>query len=285
MLMAVPLVLGYCCGRIARGMRHVKPGWRNRLLWFSSADANETVLVGFAVLVMASALTLTMSRSGILGLLAALVISGWFVARRQAAGSSRVIGVGYLIVIAVVAVWWTGFDRLAARFAESGPVDASGRLGIWTDTWRLAGRFPIVGIGLNSYGTATLFYQTVNPTLHFTAAHNDYLQILADGGALVAVPAALVIVALIRAVRRQFRAVSHERSEYWIRIGAVMGILAVALQEAADFSLQIPGNAVLFVVLLALAARRSSNGEKAGRLFKKAQPATTEDVPATRLGT
>ena len=260
MLMALPLAVGYFCARVARGMRRVKAGWRNRLVWLSSADASETILVGFAVLLMALALTITMSRSGIVGLLAALMLSGWSVIRRQATGSRRAIVAGYLIFVAFAAIGWTGFETLAARFAQNGTNDVGGRLGIWGDTWRLAGRFPLVGTGLNTYGVATIFYQTVEPTKRFTEAHNDYLQLLAEGGALVCIPAILVIVAFVWLVRGRFREESVESSEYWIRTGAVTGILAIALQELSDFSLQMPGNAVLFVVLLAIAARPTSAG-------------------------
>ena len=271
MLMALPIAVGYFCARVARGMRQVKPGWRNRLVWFSSADASETILVGFAVLLMALALTLTMSRSGMLGLLAALIISGWFVARRQATGSRRAIVAGYLIFVAFVAAGWTGFDSLAARFAQNGTADIGGRLGIWSDTWRLARRFPIVGTGLNTYGAATLFYQTVDLKQHFAEAHNDYLQLLAEGGALVCIPAALVIFAFAWTVRRRFREVSVVSSDYWIRIGAVTGILAIALQEISDFSLQMPGNTVLFTVLLAIAVRSSSEGRRIHSLPRENQ--------------
>jgi O-antigen ligase len=258
MLMALPLAVGYFCGRLARGMRQVKPGWRNRVLWFSSADANETILVGFAVLLMALGLMLTMSRGGILVLLAALVVSGWFVARRQATASRRAIVTGYLIFVVFVAVGWTGFDRIAARFAQSDVSGFNGRLGIWTDTWRVAGRFPIAGTGLNTFGVSTLFYQTVDLEQHFAQAHNDYLQLLAEGGALVCIPGVLLIFTFAWTVRRRFREVSSESIDYWIRIGAVTGILAMAFQETIDFSLQMPGNAALFVVLLALAARHST---------------------------
>ncbi len=147
-----------------------------------------------------------------------------------------------------------------------------------------------MGTGLNTYGAATLFYQTVEPTTHFAEAHNDYLQLLepfspprsgrlqpacggppkgghytlvktalAEGGALVCIPAALVVLAFAWTVHRRFREVSVEGSDYWIRIGAVTGILAIALQETSDFSLQMPGNAVLFTVLLAIAVRSSQS--------------------------
>jgi O-antigen ligase len=257
MLMALPLVIGYFCGRVARGMRDVKPGWRNRIVWFSSADASKTILAGFAALLMALALVLTMSRSGAMGLLVALVVSAWFVARRQSTGSRRVLIAVYLILVGAVAVWWTGIDRLADRFNETGPVvGLNGRLGIWADTWRIAGQYPIAGTGLNTFGTATLFYQTADLARHYAQAHNDYLQLLSDGGLLVCVPALILIVVFVARVARRFRESSSD-SDYWIRIGAVTGILAIAFQEAVDFSLQMPGNAALFVVLLVLASRRS----------------------------
>ena len=41
MLMALPLALGLLCGGIARAMRGVRHRWRDRLLWFSSPDANR----------------------------------------------------------------------------------------------------------------------------------------------------------------------------------------------------------------------------------------------------
>ena len=66
------------------------------------------------------------------------------------------------------------------------------------------------------------------------------------------------MVAFVRIARRRFRAASGHSSDYLIRAGALTGIVAIALQEAVDFSLQMPGNAVLFVVLLALAIRRPS---------------------------
>jgi O-antigen ligase len=258
MLMALPLVIGYFSTRITRGMRGIKPGWQNRVIWFSSADASETILVGFAALLMALALVLTMSRSGATGLVVALAISGWFVTRRQSAGAKRATIVVYLLFVAFFVVWWTGLDRLAARFADAQTVDAASRLGIWADAWRIAGRFPLAGTGLNTFGTATLFFQTADPDRHYAQAHNDYLQLVSDGGILVCVPAAIVLGVFVWRLNRRFQETSGD-ADYWIRMGAVTGILAVALQETVDFSLQMPGNLALFVVLAALATRRPTS--------------------------
>ena len=114
--------------------------------------------------------------------------------------------------------------------------------------------FWLTGTGLNTYGVATLFYQTSAQGFHLREAHNDYLQLAAEGGVLLGVPIACAIVALVRAMRRRF--VSSSGSSYWIRLGAVTGLSAIALQSIVDFSLQMPGNAVMFAVLCGIALHR-----------------------------
>jgi len=114
-----------------------------------------------------------------------------------------------------------------------------------------------VGTGLNTFGTATLFYQTADLARHYVQAHNDYLQLLSDGGLLISLPVAILLAVFVGRVASRFRESSSD-ADYWIRIGAVTGILSIACQEAVDFSLQMPGNAVLFVILVVLASRRSS---------------------------
>jgi hypothetical protein len=76
MLMALPIVLALLCAGLERGMRGLKPGWRYRLLWLSSPEANRLVLLAAGAAVMALALVLTMSRSGISALAVSLALTG-----------------------------------------------------------------------------------------------------------------------------------------------------------------------------------------------------------------
>jgi O-antigen ligase len=84
-------------------------------------------------------------------------------------------------------------------------------------------------------------------------AHNDYVQLAAEGGLLVGVPAAAAAFLLGRAIRRNLRAARAESRGYWIRAGAAVGLVAIAIQEVFEFSLQIPVNALLFATLAAVA--------------------------------
>jgi len=44
----------------------------------------------------------------------------------------------------------------------------------------------------------------------------------------------------VGAVRRRFREGLDDRTGYWVRLGAVTGIVAIAFQEIVEFSLQMP---------------------------------------------
>ena len=132
----------------------------------------------------------------------------------------------------------------------------SGRIGIWRDTLRIIHDFPLVGTGLNTYGIAMLAYQSHGTEARAVEAHNDYLQLAAEGGLLLVIPFIFVIGVFAREVRRRFNEASDDTRTWWLRVGAVTGIASVALQELVDFSLQMPGNAVLFVLLMAVAVHR-----------------------------
>ena len=119
---------------------------------------------------------------------------------------------------------------------------------------------PLPG-GLNTYGVSTLLYPMSDPTRHAMEAHSDYVQILSEGGIVFAAAALFVIVQLTRAIRAGF-AQPQTASLYWVRTGATLGLIAMAIQELTDFSLQMPGNAVLFVLLAAIAMHRPPRHER-----------------------
>jgi O-antigen ligase len=256
MLMAIPLALGYFCATFSRGIGEVRPSLRDWVLWLSSPDASKAVLAGFAVILMGLALMLTLSRSGIFSLAVAVIVCGYAGVRRQRGALARSAVFASLMLSSLLIVVWAGVDAIAARFAAVDTVALGGRLAIWQGGARMLEDFWLTGSGLNTFGVATLFYPAVVPGHHLREAHNEYLQLAVEGGVLLAIPALAAIIAFVVAVRRRFAA--REGSSYWLRLGAVAGVIAIAVQSLVEFSLQIPGNAALFTTLCALALRRSA---------------------------
>ena len=252
MLMAVCLLIGWLFGQIERTV----PGGGGRrprhLEWVSSAEANGLLRTGGVVLVAAISLFWTISRSAIVGFGVGAAAFAWLAFGRRRLGTTRRAAVlATLGAALLVGVAWRGPDLLTARFQDD--TNLVGRLAAWRDGREVVRDFPVFGTGLNTYSTAMLFYQKSNPKEHLAQAHNDYLQLLAEGGLLVTVPAVLAIALLVRAIRRNLRAARGEARGYWIRAGAAVGLLAIAVQEVFEFSLQIPANALLFCTLAAIA--------------------------------
>ena len=215
-------------------------------------------LVGFAIIVMALSLVMTLSRSGIACFMIALAVSGIAVVRHKARRSGRAFVVSYLAFVAILSMSWAGLDAITTRF-QGVEWTLEGRLFAWQDALRIFRAFPAAGTGLNTYGIATLFYQTFQAdSVHFAEAHNDYLQLLAEGGMLLVIPAVALIALFVREVWLRFSEGLDDNTGYWLRLGAVTGLIAISLQEIVDFSLQMPGNAALFVLLCGIAVRKTS---------------------------
>lgn len=261
MAMAVSLSIGLFLGTVEASASKVVPTWRARILWLSSQSANEVMLVGFGILVMALSIILSASRSGVVCLAFVLLLAIWMTARSRSSRVRAAALVACLLVAAVGAVAWGHVDDVVSRFQS---VRADDRPAIWRDAIHVARDFPLAGTGLNTFGVAMLHYQTVPGDELYIEAHNDYLQILAEGGLLLALPVALALAVFVREIWRRFSEGRDDTRTYWIRAGAVVGLCAMAMQEFVDFTLQMPGAAVLFVVLAAIAIHRPIGTENPG---------------------
>lgn len=256
MLMVLPVSLGYLCAGLARAMRGVRPAWHDRILWLSSPEANKLIMTAVGIAVMGLALVLTMSRSGIAAMAAALAVTGWFAMRRLQGRSRKVAAGGYLVLLVILVVGWAGVESLASRFGESSWEQLNGRRGASADAAATFTRHWLTGTGVNTYQVSNLIYQQHDNAKSFvSAAHNDYLQLAAEGGLLLLGAVASCLLLFVRDVRRRF-AEDGESSAYWLRAGAVTGLIAIGLQETVEFSLQMPGNAALFAVVCAIALHK-----------------------------
>lgn len=255
MVMALPVVAGYSCAVLAQTWRSREKGVAATLRWITTVEASRFVLVSFCALLMGMALVLTGSRSGVASIAIAMMVFAYLAMRQFERRRPRILIALYLAVFLGGAIVWAGTDATIGRFLLA-RADSPGRLVAWQDTLRIIRDFPWFGTGLGTYGQAMLVYQTANRPVMYAQAHNDYLQVVAEGGALVAVPAAVALGLVVAGIRRRCIASADAPLTLWIRAGAVAGLVGIAAQSAVEFSLQMPGNTVLFVLLLAIALHR-----------------------------
>jgi len=244
--MAVPIAVGYAVAR-DRSDRRATVGLAAKV---EAMDSTQLWLAAAAVL-MAGTVFASMSRAGILGmgagLLAFLAVSRARIRRGRAAVWTTVLLGG----MAMIGLMFANFGALAMRLQETTESGVWGRRAIWRDTWRMTQDFWIAGVGAGAFERGMLLYQQGSRIFFFNHAHNEYLQLVAEGGLLVAVPAAIAIVSAIAVIARRLR--TDRTPIFWIRAGAVAGIVAVAVQSIWDTGLRTPANGALFAAIAAIA--------------------------------
>jgi O-antigen ligase len=222
-------------------------------------------------LAMCAGIGLSASRGGVLALAAELVflaliaIPTFFHSRQQ----DKARRAGFLIRSAAAlligagaiagAILLVGSEGLVANFSQIqaetvGELPAGERFSrrdIWRATTELIKDHPLTGVGLGAFQFAYTRYDQSSGIQRVEQSHNDYLQIVADGG-LIGGAIALVFVILLF-VRGFSTLQTHNRQKRAVVMGALAGCFAIAVHSFVEFNLQITSNAQLFLALAALA--------------------------------
>jgi O-antigen ligase len=230
--------------------------------------ARRRALYLLAALPMWIALVLANSRAGIVSMLCQLVfLAVMFFSRssetqRESVSRARLLGlraglVALLLLAAVVTVFLVGGDPLAGRLDRlSVELDRKTadsytlRPNIWRATVKLIKEHPVAGVGFGGYRIAIAQYHHGTGDTTPRQAHSDYLELLASGGVIALVIGVWFVFALVQAARRPVR--NRHALARAARIGALAGLIAVAVHSLVDFGLHLPGIALVFTCLLAI---------------------------------
>lgn len=249
-IMACPLVFGYLLARAPR--KDAPHHFSQRVVNALKQLGTIRIWLVVAVCIMTLAVMLSASRSGLIGLMTAFVLSTLLIRRRGTLAVRRWV-IFQFALLALVVLWFANYDVLLRRLEESiaQAQEGRGRVAIWRDTMRLIEDFPVTGTGAGTYGTAINVYQTAEPGYAIGEAHNHYLQLMAEGGAWLLLPAALAAGFFLVVAGRSLR--QDLSSNYLIRAGACAGMAGVLVQSMWETGLTMPANALLFAMLAAIA--------------------------------
>jgi O-antigen ligase len=211
------------------------------------ARGGKRLLLAFAGTLMAASIVFSQSRGGmVVLLLQVLLLSGFMMRRRQSNRATRML---LMLVPICLLAWWLGSSVILHRWSEASTAD---RFPIWRDVIPMILAKPIMGFGLGTFSTAFPPFRSIYSDLFVNAAHNDYLQILAETGILGGAAFLWFLVALYRHALPRLRFWNQD----WVectRLAALAGCTGIVLHSFVDFNLQIPANAAMFVVLAGIA--------------------------------
>jgi O-antigen ligase len=272
-------------------------------LFGGAVERDKRFIYAFLSLIMALGLVLTNSRGGMLSLAAefmfVLIVSAGV--RRGGADEGREregrgarlrrvavrASLGFVLIVAFFlgAIFFGGEGALA-RFVGTVNADdpTTGRVEFWRATLHMIHDHPATGVGLGAFGVAYSRYDQGNGRVYrLEQAHNDYLQIVSDAGIVGASLAFAFVALLFRAGFRRME--SGDAQRRGVALGALTGCFAVLVHSFFDFTLHTTANALLFLMLAALATLGSRVEEPTRRRRKiVASPREIDAVAASRRG-
>jgi O-antigen ligase len=247
MELATPWIAGYA----VYSLRYWKQGpWLARTTPVFAAGA---LLCLFSAVATANRTGTALIAASLI-LFALIVVRGW----RQ-----RLVVVGASALAVVLGGLILSKTLLAERVREfldvtGGTYTEVDRLVSWRAALEMFGDFRLTGSGFGSFRDVFPHYMPSGEFARWAQLHNDYLELLVEGGLIAAVLALWLIVAYWRRALRGARhpggaGVDPEA------LGLLLGLAALSIHAAMDFNHQIPANALLFTTLAAIAVARGEN--------------------------
>lgn len=210
------------------------------------------VVALFAVIPIA-ALFLSASRGGIVSFCVQFALLAYLLLRRRGL-AKHLLAVAAVLLAALMIVTWLGVGRILQRFSslQTLEVTAGKRAAMRKGAWHIFLDHPFVGTGLGTLRIVYPSYETLYDAKVVDHAHNDYLEALAETGALGGLCCAWFLGVLLFKSLSLFRQsdFSFPRALQLSGIVACAGFLAHAL---VDFNLHIPSNLWLFLLMAHLA--------------------------------
>jgi len=205
------------------------------------------------LVVMVVALVLTRSRMGNSSFFISLLVSGviGLLLAKRATKSMIILLISLVAIDVFIVGTYFGTRRVVERIAQT-TVESEDRdevaryaVNMWKD-------YPVFGSGLGSFPVVFPRYSGAGTQESYTHAHNDYLEFGAETGALgLALLGLMVAMSFGAALRAQY--LRRDPLMRGLSFAAMMGMLALMIHSGVDFNLQIPANALTFMLLLAFA--------------------------------
>ncbi|ACN15652.1 O-antigen polymerase involved in exopolysaccharide biosynthesis [Desulforapulum autotrophicum HRM2] len=220
----------------------------------SQEKANIHLIIGGAALLIVTSVFVSLSRGGMISLCLSLVFFTFLLFRRKISRGNTLLIIA-VIVVAALSIAWFGWDQIFDRFSKlknaQGVIHES-RFDFWQDSLGIIRDFFWVGSGFGTYIDIFPAYQTVYGALTINHAHNDYIEMVVEGGLVGFLLAAAFIVTLFSKTYSRFM---QRKDAYcvYIYMGSITGLVAFLFHGFTDFNLHIAANGLWFFFMAGLA--------------------------------
>jgi O-antigen ligase len=220
-------------------------------------------LAGAAAALMGGSILLSGSRGGMISLALELLLLV-FILLWQRAARNVIVGVAAIVCVIVGLFLWIGDSQLTERLssirsATTSEISSGTRLALDRDGLRMFAQRPALGWGLGTFPVVYPQFRSFYTDLYVDHAHNDYIQLLVETGALGFVSTLWFLAIALSGAVKKIRHYSFHTSGL-VGLACLLGITGILAHSFVDFNLEIPANAALFFSLCTVAAAETKFG-------------------------
>ncbi len=211
------------------------------------------MILRLALCILVIALTTTHSRMGNTAFFSSLIVAGVIgIALSRHAPRNTVLLLASLVAIDLFIVGsWFGVEKLAQRLEQTTARDVQVREEPAAYAIPLIRDYAVFGSGPGTFHVAFPRYRPATVADFYEYTHNDYIQFASESGiAGFVLAGGFVVFALVAALAAQWK--RRDPLMRGMSFACIMGVASILIHSWVDFNLQIPANATLFMVLLAL---------------------------------
>ena len=229
------------------------------LPWANLFGKPLRLLFAFLALVIGVSIFLSQSLGGMLAFTVEIGFLVVFLTTRRSKGRlPLLVALCAALAVCVVLLRPHGLaDRLANLQHPVKRGNAEMRAAIVKDSVKMVKDRPIIGWGLGTFPVVYPSFRSFYTNFFVNEAHNDFVQLLVETGIA---GFSLIMTFLVLTYKAGIRGTEHWRYEprATMALAALIGCTGLLIHGLADFNLQIPANAALFVALAAMAIAGST---------------------------
>ena len=216
----------------------VDESFRKKIVsFFTVPGIHFHLFLGFSTVLMVLAVFVSLCRGGILSIVAAGAVF-LFLVKWKFPGRGRII-FPVIVISLLLAISWFGWDIIMTEFEhgfdrEGNVADA--RLTLWSDLGGIIKDFPVFGAGFGTFLYIYPLYRTIGGNDILDHAHNDYLELLTDGGTIGFILAGWFVLSVLLHGLKMIR-VRGDRYAVFLGIGGIGGVAALLAHSITDFNM------------------------------------------------
>ena len=243
----------------------------------------ELLFYGLAAAWIGVAAILTLSRGGMISILAELMLIVVLSLRLthyrskhtpHSSRKGRTLLLQFAAIVVILAtimsgVLWLSGQRIINRITTGQETEGNvalpaqtfaGSRGVfWLASWTIFQANALTGVGLGAYETAFSIYggeKIVGGQAVVDRAHIDYLQSLTDGGIIGGLIVLWFLIVLWRAAKRGLQLADPLRQT--VALACVVSLFGLLVHSLFDYNLQLPSHSLLFVSYAAILGQLST---------------------------